>query len=43
VSVAVLKQVVDGKIKGDDAVSAVITIAQIAETEMGGTSGALYS
>jgi dihydroxyacetone kinase len=40
---AVLKQVAEGKIKGSDVVSAVITIAQVAEEEMGGTSGALYS
>lgn len=40
---AVLKKVEDGTIKGSDVIQAVITIAQVAEEEMGGTSGALYS
>lgn len=40
---AVLKQVSDGNIEGNDVVSAVISIAKVAEEEMGGTSGALYS
>jgi len=40
---AVLKQLAAGNIKGNDVVSAMITIAQVAEEEMGGTSGGLYS
>ncbi|KII87471.1 hypothetical protein PLICRDRAFT_177215 [Plicaturopsis crispa FD-325 SS-3] len=40
---AVLKKVEDGTIKGTDVVGAIITIAQVAEEAMGGTSGALYS
>jgi len=39
----VLKQVAAGHIKGDDVISSMIAIAQVAEEEMGGTSGALYS
>jgi dihydroxyacetone kinase len=42
-ALAVLQKVVDGQIKGIDIVSDVITIAQVAEEKMGGTSGALYS
>ncbi|KDQ61689.1 hypothetical protein JAAARDRAFT_31152 [Jaapia argillacea MUCL 33604] len=40
---AVLKEVENGNINGDDIVGAVIGISQVAEVEMGGTSGALYS
>ncbi len=41
--VAVLKGLQAGRISGDDVVRSVIAIAQVAEEEMGGTSGALYS
>ncbi|EIW58792.1 dihydroxyacetone kinase [Trametes versicolor FP-101664 SS1] len=40
---AVLKGLQAGRISGDDVVRSVIAIAQVAEEEMGGTSGALYS
>ncbi|KAI0644200.1 dihydroxyacetone kinase [Trametes meyenii] len=40
---AVLKGVQDGRISGQDVVRSVIAVAQVAEEEMGGTSGALYS
>ncbi|OCH87380.1 dihydroxyacetone kinase [Obba rivulosa] len=40
---AVLKQLDGGKITGEDVVGSVIAVAQIAEEQMGGTSGALYS
>ncbi|KAF8817412.1 dihydroxyacetone kinase [Phlegmacium glaucopus] len=39
----VLAKVKSGEIKGDDLIRSIITIAQVAEEEMGGTSGALYS
>ncbi|KAI9066978.1 dihydroxyacetone kinase [Trametes sanguinea] len=40
---AVLKGVKEGRISGKDVVRSVIAIAQVAEEQMGGTSGALYS
>jgi triose/dihydroxyacetone kinase / FAD-AMP lyase (cyclizing) len=39
----VLKSIKEGKIKGDDLVGSLIAIASVAEEQMGGTSGALYS
>jgi Na+/alanine symporter len=42
-SIGVLAKISDGTINGHDVVGAVITIAQVAEEKMGGTSGALYS
>lgn len=39
----VLKAIKEGKIKGDDVVGSLIAIAHVAEEQMGGTSGALYS
>ncbi|KAJ3538802.1 hypothetical protein NMY22_g5013 [Coprinellus aureogranulatus] len=40
---AVLDAIEQGKIRGDDVVSSLIAVAQVAEEAMGGTSGALYS
>jgi len=40
---AVLQAVREGKISGEDIVSSLITISQVAEEQMGGTSGALFS
>lgn len=40
---AVLGAINDGRVSGDDIVSSVITISQVAEEQMGGTSGALFS
>jgi dihydroxyacetone kinase len=40
---AVLKAIKEGKVKGDDMVGSMIAIAGVAEEQMGGTSGALYS
>ena len=40
---AVLKEVESGRITGHDVVGSVIAIAGVAEEQMGGTSGALYS
>ncbi|KAI0372718.1 dihydroxyacetone kinase [Pilatotrama ljubarskyi] len=40
---AVLNGVKEGRISGEDVVRSVISIAQVAEEQMGGTSGALYS
>jgi hypothetical protein len=37
------KAVKAGSITGTDLVADVVAIAKVAETEMGGTSGALYS
>lgn len=42
-SAAVLKALQDGRISGEDVTRSVIAVAQVAEEEMGGTSGALYS
>jgi dihydroxyacetone kinase len=40
---AVLQAVKDGRVSGDDIVSSLIVISQVAEEQMGGTSGALFS
>ncbi|KAF9460518.1 Dak1 domain-containing protein [Collybia nuda] len=40
---AVLAKIREGNIKGTDLVGSIITISQVAEEVMGGTSGALYS
>ncbi|KAI0741558.1 dihydroxyacetone kinase [Daedaleopsis nitida] len=40
---SVLKALNDGRISGEDVISSVIAVAKVAEEEMGGTSGALYS
>ncbi|EIW79314.1 dihydroxyacetone kinase [Coniophora puteana RWD-64-598 SS2] len=40
---AVLKKLEEGVITGEDVVGSAITIADVAENNMGGTSGALYS
>ncbi|KAI0766592.1 dihydroxyacetone kinase [Trametes elegans] len=39
----VLRNIKSGRITGDDVVGSIIAIAQVAEEDMGGTSGALYS
>jgi dihydroxyacetone kinase len=38
-----LKKLAEGEISSNKLVGSIITIAQIAEEMMGGTSGALYS
>ncbi len=40
---AILKGLQEGRISGEDVTKSVITVAQVAEEQMGGTSGALYS
>ncbi|KAH8093308.1 dihydroxyacetone kinase [Cristinia sonorae] len=40
---AVLREVEAGRISGDDIVGSLIAISRVAEEQMGGTSGALYS
>lgn len=40
---AVLKEVEEGRISGSDVVGSIIAISKVAEEQMGGTSGALYS
>ncbi|EGN96653.1 hypothetical protein SERLA73DRAFT_111299 [Serpula lacrymans var. lacrymans S7.3] len=40
---AVLKELANGTVTGDDVVGSAITVARVAEEAMGGTSGALYS
>lgn len=40
---AVLKDLNDGRISGEDVPKSVIAVATVAEEQMGGTSGALYS
>lgn len=40
---AVLEAIKDGRVSGDDIVSSLIVISQVAEEQMGGTSGALFS
>ncbi|KAI0923967.1 hypothetical protein AcV5_009354 [Taiwanofungus camphoratus] len=40
---AVLKEVGSGNVAGEDVVGSVIAVARVAEEQMGGTSGALYS
>ena len=39
----VLKAIKEGKIKGENVIEDVATIAEVVEEDMGGTSGALYS
>lgn len=41
--IAVLAAVKNGKISGEDVVGSVIAVSKVAEEQMGGTSGALYS
>lgn len=41
--VAVLREVEAGRISGEDVVGSMIDISRVAEEQMGGTSGALYS
>lgn len=40
---AVLQTIKEGRVSGVDVVSSLITISQVAEEQMGGTSGALFS
>lgn len=40
---AVLRAIKEGRISGEDIVSSLIAISQVAEEQMGGTSGALFS
>ncbi|GBE86465.1 Dihydroxyacetone kinase 1 [Sparassis crispa] len=40
---AVLREVQNGNITGEDVVRSVISVSKVAEEQMGGTSGALYS
>ncbi|KAI0077705.1 dihydroxyacetone kinase [Panus rudis PR-1116 ss-1] len=40
---AVLKEIDEGRINGSDVVGSVISVSRVAEEQMGGTSGALYS
>lgn len=40
---AVLQTIKEGKVSGEDVVSSLIAISQVAEEQMGGTSGALFS
>lgn len=40
---AVLKEIEEGRITGEDVVGSVISVSRVAEEQMGGTSGALYS
>ncbi|KAF8074735.1 dihydroxyacetone kinase [Lyophyllum atratum] len=40
---AVLKKLSEGSVDGSDLIGSIITVAQVAEEAMGGTSGALYS
>ena len=40
---AVLKGLQEGRISGEDVTRSVIAVAKVAEEQMGGTSGALYS
>ena len=41
--VAVLKDLKEGRITGEHVPKSVIAIAKVAEEQMGGTSGAIYS
>lgn len=43
VPVAVLADIKSGKITGKDVVGSMIAISKVAEEQMGGTSGAIYS
>ena len=38
-----LNELAEGKITGNDLIGSMITIAQVTEEAMGGTSGALYA
>ena len=40
---AVLQAIKDGKVSGDDIISSLVAVSQVAEEQMGGTSGALFS
>ena len=40
---AVLADVKSGKISGKDVVGSIIAVSKVAEEQMGGTSGAIYS
>lgn len=40
---AVLQNIKEGKVSGEDIVSSLIAISEVAEKQMGGTSGALFS
>lgn len=40
---AVLQSIKDGRVSGEDVVASLIAISQVAEEQMGGTSGALFS
>ena len=40
---AVLQTIKEGKVSGEDIISSLIAISQVAEEKMGGTSGALFS
>ena len=40
---AVLRAIEEGRVSGRDIVSSLIAISQVAEEQMGGTSGALFS
>jgi len=40
---AVLQTIKDGRVSGEDVVASLIAISQVAEEQMGGTSGALFS
>lgn len=40
---ALLDAIKDGRIRGENAIDDINTIAEVVETDMGGTSGALYS
>ena len=41
--IAVLKDLKEGRITGEHVPKSVIAVAKVAEEQMGGTSGALYS
>ena len=41
--VAVLKDLKEGRITGEHVPKSVIAVAKVAEEQMGGTSGAIYS
>jgi len=42
-AIAVLQTIKEGKVSGEDIISSLIAISQVAEEKMGGTSGALFS
>lgn len=43
VLLAVLAEIKSGKVSGKDVVGSMIAISKVAEEQMGGTSGAIYS